>query len=59
MSEFRLFCIGAFIGMALFAVADNHGLVVTAANHRNPLVMAVSGFLLGCVAVGLLGKKKL
>lgn len=55
MSDFRRFCIGAFIGIGLEAAAINHGL----AEPKMPVADAllIAAFTLGFAVVALLGRR--
>lgn len=56
MSEFRIFCVAAFIGSGLLAFAVNHGLASAAFKGR-PDAILVMAFIFGCSAVALFGKR--
>jgi hypothetical protein len=55
VSEFRIFCIVAFVSMALVVAASDHGLVAKPTDGAAGLVGL--GFMLGCAAIALFGKR--
>lgn len=54
MTEFRIFCIGGFVGAGLISAAGNRGWI----NPGDPFVQTIAGALLaGFLAVIMFGKR--
>jgi hypothetical protein len=56
VSEFRIFCIAAFVGAGLFAASANHGLTYPELRH-NPVAMIACALFFGFAAVALFGRR--
>lgn len=57
MSEFRIFCIGGFVGVGLIAVLSDNGLAKLLSGNAWEQTTALI-LLFGCLAVMCFGKRR-